>query len=155
MTIVPRLTTVAACRVARIDRGRFNEYVASGDYTCAPNTIPGRARLFTPDDMLALVLFKRLIDDGFTPKRAGSIACAIGEVAKHNPEARAVSYVESYFTGAGDAFPASAVPTPETWDDVIFGGTDIRKVTTFRVGKERDMIAHYTEEERQIIGEED
>lgn len=151
---VLRLTTAVACRVAGIHRDRFNEYVAAGQYPCAPRTVPGRARLFTPDDMLTLHLFKRLIDDGYTVERAGNIACAIGEVAKQNPDARAISYVESYFRG-GSAHPTSQVPPPETWDDVLFSGSDIRAVTTFRIGKERDLVAHYTEEERSIIGPDD
>ncbi|MEJ7777480.1 MAG: hypothetical protein WKF52_08910 [Sphingomicrobium sp.] len=149
---VPKVTTPVACRIAGLNRDRFNEYVAAGHYGCAPRTVPGRARLFDPDDMLTLFLFKRLLDDGYTVERAGTIACAIGEVAKLHPEARAVSYVESYFRG-GHAHLASDVPAPETWDDVLFSGTDIRAVTTFRIGKERDLVAHYTEEERSIIGD--
>jgi len=148
------LTTAVACRVAGINRDRFNEYVAAGHYRCAPQTVPGRARLFDPDAMLTLFLFKRLMDDGFTVERAGGIACAIGEVAKQNPDARAISYVESYFPG-GHAFLPSIVPPPEEWDNVLFSGTDIRKVTTYRIGKERDLVAHYTEEQRAIIGDPD
>lgn len=149
---VPKLTTSVACRVAGINRDRFNEYVAAGQYHCAPKTIPGRARLFDPDDMLTLFLFKRLIDDGFTVERAGDLACAIGSVAKQHPEERAICYVESYFRGGTAALPRD-VPPPEKWDEVVFSGTDIRKVTTFRIGKERDLVAHYTEEERAIIGD--
>ncbi len=151
---VTRLTTAVACRVAGINRDRFNEYVAANQYQCAPRTIPGRARLFDPDDMLTLHLFKRLMDDGYTVEKAGHIACEIGQVARIHPEARAVSYVETYFS-RGSAHLTSEVPAPETWDDVLFSGTDIRKVTTFRIGKERDLVAHYTEEERSIIGDPD
>lgn len=149
---VPKLTTSVACRVVGMNRDRFNEYVAAGQYRCAPNTVPGRARLFDPDAMLTLFLFKRLMDDGYTVEKAGVIACAIGEVAKLNPEARAVSYVEDYFKGHGRAMLTSEVPMPDTWDKVLLSGTDIRKVTTFRIGKERDLVAHYTEEEQSIIG---
>lgn len=152
---VTKLTTAVACRVAGINRDRFNEYVAAGQYNCAPKTIPGRARLFSPDDMLTLFLFKRLIDDGYTVERAGTMACAIGQVAAIYSDERVFSYVEDYFVGHGSAHRAKDVPPPETWDDVLFSGTDIRKVTSFRIGKERELVAHYTAEEVSIIGNPD
>ncbi|HYD32099.1 MAG TPA: hypothetical protein VEB64_14760 [Azospirillaceae bacterium] len=152
----PKLTTMAACRVARIDRDRFNEHVAAGRFPCAPNTVPGRARLFDPDDMIALWLFRELMDDGFEAAKAGVIACAVANAAKQHPEARAISYVEDYFVPpTGRAYPSDQVPAASEWDRVLFSGTDIRKVTTFRVGKLRELIAHYTEEESAIIGERD
>ena len=141
-----RLSTSKACRVAGINKDRFNEYVAAGHYPCAPSTIPGRARLFNPDDMLTLFLFKRLIDDGATVQAAGRIACEIGVIAKIYPAERAISYVETYIGSATAVLPRD-VPSPETWDEVLFSGVDIRKVTTFRIGKERDLVAHYTAEE--------
>lgn len=149
---VPKLTTAIACRVARINRDRFNEHVADKTFNCAPSTIPGRARLFDPDDMIGLYLFRELMDDGFDARKAGFISCAVAAAAKNNPDAAAISYVESYFAG-GDAFPADQVPASSKWDEVLFSGTDIRKVTTFRIGKLRELIAHYTEEERSIIGD--
>ena len=142
-----KVSTSIACRIVGLNRDRFNEYVAAGQYSCAPSTIPGRARMFDPDDLLTLFLFKRLIEDGYTIEKAGQIACEIGGVAKLNPAARAISYVEDYFIGRGHAYLTADVPAPETWDDVTFSGTDIRKVTTFRIGKERDLVAHYTDEE--------
>lgn len=155
MTNVPKLTTTAACRIARIDRDRFNEHVAAGRFPCAPATVPGRARLFDPDAMIALWLFRELMDDGFNAEHAGRIACAVAEAARHNPQARAISYVQDYFGSRGYALPADEVPAHSEWDSTPINGTDIRKVTTFRIGKLRDMIAHYTDEERSIIGTDD
>lgn len=160
MKIVPKLTTAAACRVARIDRDRFNEHVAAGRFGCAPATVPGRARLFDPDDMIALWLFREGMEDGLDASTAGYIACTVADAARQNPNARTISYVEDYFRGTGNssrgrAFPSEQVPSPQEWDSVLFSGTDIRKVTTFRIGKIRDMVAHYTDEERSIIGEND
>lgn len=154
MAIVPKLTTKAACRVARLHPDRLNEYIAADVYKCAPATVPGRARLFDPDDMLGLWLFRDLMDDGYSPSAAAEIACAVALAAKVQPEERAISYVQTYFTG-GTAVASSAVPESSEWDNVLFSGTDIRKVLTFRIGKTREMIAHYTEEERNIIGEAD
>lgn len=141
-----KVSTSIACRIVGLNRDRLNEYIAAGHFGCAPATVPGRSRLFDPDDLLTLMLFKRLMDDNYTVEGAGSIACAIGEVARFNPEARAVSYLQTYFSG-GHAMLEKDVPPVADWDHVVVGGADIRKVTTFRIGKERDIIAHYTEEE--------
>lgn len=154
MSFRTKLTTVVACRVAGIDRGRFNEHVAAQNYNCAPNTTPGRARLFDPDDVLALRLFSDLLNDGFTPKRAGEIACEVANAARNSPEERTIAYVESFFRG-GHALPTSEVPPADLWDGVLFSGTDIRKVTIFRIGKLREIIAHYSAEEASIIGNPD
>lgn len=155
MAISPKLTTTAACRVARLDRDRFNEHVAAGRFTCAPKTVPGRARLFDPDDMLALVLFRELLDDGFDAESAGKIACCVAGSARENPQARAISYVQSFFPGHGFGYPADQVPAAKDWDKTDFCGTGIRKVTTFSIGQMRELIERLTEEERSIIGEND
>lgn len=150
----PKLTTKAACRVARIDRDRFNEHSAAGRFPCAPATKQGRARLFDPDDMIALWLFREQMDDGFDAATAGSIACAVASAAREYPKSNSISYVQTYFSG-GEAMPAESVPDL-TGDSMPFvGDADIRKVTTFRISKLRDMLAHFTEEERSIIGEDD
>ncbi|MFG1345244.1 hypothetical protein V5F59_10150 [Xanthobacter autotrophicus DSM 431] len=154
MSALPKLTTKAAARVASIDRDRLNEHIAAGRFNCAPETVPGRARLFDPDDMIALWLFRELMDDGMDASRAGRIACSVANAARHAPEAPAISYVESY-TGVASAISADSVPSPSEWDTFVFNGVDIRKVTTFRISKVRELIAHYTEEERSIIGEND
>ena len=153
--MILKLTAMAACRVARIDRDRFNEHVAAGRFFCAPETLPGRARLFDPDDMIGLWLFRQEMDDGRDAATAGIIACAVANAARQNPDAPAISYVQNYFGSGGSAFPSDQVPDVSEWDNVLFSGTDIRKVTTFRIGKLRKIIAHYTEEERSILGKDD
>jgi hypothetical protein len=155
---VPKLTTKAACRVAKIDRDRLNEHIAAGAYDCAPDTIPGRARLFDPNDMIGLWLFRELMQDGFDARAAGKIACSVMFAARETPSAPAISYVQDYFIGGrGFAVPFDMVPPPSDWETNLFcpGGTDARKVTTFNIAKLRKIIAHYTDEERSIIGEDD
>lgn len=155
MEVSPKLTTKAACRVARIDRARFNEHVSDGFYTCAPETVSGRTRRFDPHDMIALWLFREMMDDGIKAERAGHIACLVAEAARANPASPAISYVQSYLSPLhGSAHPADKVPEAAEWDTTRFSGTDIRKVTTFRIRKLREMIAHETEVERQNIGED-
>ena len=155
MTVTPKLTTAAACRVARLDRDRLNEHVAAGRFPCAPDTIPGRNRVFDPDDMIGLWLFRELMEDGFDATKAGLIACAVAHTARQNPNARTISYVQTYFGSGGTALPSDKVPAASQWDTALLSGTDIRKVTTFRIGKLREIIAHYTEEERSVIGNPD
>lgn len=146
MGSVPRLTTKAACRVARLHPDRLNEYIAAGIYACAPATVPGRARMFDPDDLVGLWLFRELMGDGHSPAKAARVACVVAEAGRKAPTAPAISCVENYFDDVS-AMPSSEVEDPETWEFSLHGDADIRKVTTFNVGKIRRMIAHYTEVE--------
>lgn len=151
-----KLRTGSACRVTRLERDRFNEAAAAGTIPCLPKTTPGRARLFDDFALLSLWYYRELVEDGYTRDKAGSIACLISECARQNPEASVISYVENYFHPVtGECYPFDQVPDPSTWDTHVFNGTDIRKVTNFRVGKARKMIAHYRDEELSVQGTED
>jgi hypothetical protein len=146
MEIVPKLTTTLACRVARIDRDRFNEAVASGHFNCAPETTPGRARIFHPEDMIALWLYRELLDDGYRKDFAGQMACAVSSAARRNPNAPTITFLQGYFgPGVGEAVTADRVPNAETWSQANFDGTDIRKTTTFNIQKLRELISFRTE----------
>jgi hypothetical protein len=141
----PKLETARACRVVRLDRDILNEAISSGVLPCVPRVEPGRPRYYDPDDMLALWLYRELRDDGVEKATAGEIACAVADAARQYPDARAISYVQDYFQRAigsngGSAYPADAVPAHSEWDEVLFSGTDVRKVTTFRIGKMRELI---------------
>lgn len=154
-----KLTTVAACRVVGIHRDRFNEHVAAGNFDCAPATIAGRARLFDLAAMLALSLFKRNLDDGLDPKRAGIVACAVAASAASYPNEAAVGYLET-FIGIAVALPASQLPDPAKWasgsgEGLTNSGTTIRKVAIFNVAQLRAIIEHGTDEEFSIAGERD
>lgn len=159
MTAIPKLTTVVACRVAGIDRDRFNEHVAAGRFPCAPDTSKGRVRLFDPNDMIALSLFSELLKDEMPAHVAGHMACEVAAAARQYPEARAISYiratmVESGFSLDRTAIPADQVPDPSTWNKKPFQDNLIERVTTYNVWQLRQRIAHKTEEERAIIGGE-
>ncbi|WP_224815657.1 hypothetical protein [Hasllibacter sp. MH4015] len=152
--VEPRLTTAAACKVAQLNRDRFNEHVASGAFTCAPATVPGRSRYFKPKDMIALRLFRDLLEDGLNARAAGHIACEVSKAARQNPSVKQISYVFDWFASpSGYACPFSEVP--EDWEIPSMHDTDVRQVWTFNVSKLRKLIAHYTEIERSIIGPED
>ncbi len=81
-----KITTIAACRIANVDRQRFNEYVAGGDYQCAPPTIAGRARRFDENDTIALWVFGKLIYGGMKPLSAGFLACQLLDNIKTQPD---------------------------------------------------------------------
>lgn len=154
MSPVPKLTTTAACRVARLNRDRFNEHVAAGHFNCAPETVPGRARLFDPDDMVALRLFSDLMEDGYNAFNAGRIACGVGEAARKNPDAESIAYVKAT-NGLGHFCDAGELPPPSTWALALFRGFRIKKASIFNVDHLRRQIAEGTDEERSIIGPDD
>lgn len=152
--IVPKLTTMAACRAVGLSRDRFNEYVHAGQYDCAPATVAGRARLFTPDDLLGLKLFKQNLDDGMPPKIAGEIACDVMAYAKQYPDEPVIGILTAYI-GIIRAVKPSEVPPMDLWTSVAWSGSTIRKVDYFNVAHLRALIEHAIEEERSIIGEAD
>ena len=70
-----RYRSGVATRIVGLDRQRFNEVVADGDYTCAPATTMRSVRLFTRDDLLPLWVFAGLLALGFSSRSAGELAC--------------------------------------------------------------------------------
>lgn len=150
-----KLRTGSACRVVRLERDRYNEAAAANLIPCMPQTSPGRARLFDRYDLLALWYYRELIEDGYIREKAGHIACEISSCAREYKDAPVISYVEDYFNGNGSCFPAVMVPHHEDWDSTTFSGTDIRKVTNYRVSKALQLIDHYTSEELSVQGTED
>lgn len=146
----PRLTTKAACRVVGIDRDRFNEHVARGDFGCAPETIPGRARLFDADALLTLKIFKDLLDDGLPSKLAGRIACSVGQAAKDFPNEDEIIYYD-LMVGTSRAGPASQ---SLAITDLLSGST-IKKRIGFNIRQLRQFVESGILEEQSIIGEDD
>lgn len=151
-----RLSTKIACRVARLDRQRFNELVAAGAYPCAPATIPGRARYFDPDDMVGLWIFRELMEEGYSPNVAGHIACEVSGAARKSPDAETITLARHYIAGdVGFAMRTDQVPAPDTWSTAMLHGTNIRSATTFNIRYTRELIAYYVAEELSYIGDDD
>lgn len=67
--------TKLACLIAGVDRQQFNEAVAKKYYPCAVRTDLGSSRVFFVPDMVALLIFGRLLALGFSTKLAGMLAC--------------------------------------------------------------------------------
>ena len=137
------LTTVAACQVAGINRDRFNEFVAIGDYRGAPPTVAGRARVFSADDILGLVIFRDLMAGGMTAWAAGRISYAVVEVAKENPSASLVSYVHPWRASPGESVDGAARPFQhmQSVDSVDEKTPDVLVLVIFNVGVLREVVA--------------
>lgn len=81
--------TAVACRVVGLDRDRFNEAVAAGNYPCAPSTNFGQPRILQEHDLIGLEAYKRFSDMGFNLKAAGYIACELVSHIRQHPDAAA------------------------------------------------------------------
>ena len=145
-----RLTTKAACRVAQIDRQRLNELISSGDYSVAPETVPGRSRLFDEIDLIALFIFARLFERDWRPLRAGLLASniitqlrkdsAAGEVTVFSPIASSLT---------------RAIEKPQEVAGAHNGGMAVLYTQTFNIETVRDLVRAGIEEERAVIGEDE
>jgi hypothetical protein len=100
-----RIRSGTAMEIARIDRQKFNEYVADGFFNCAPQTRPGASRLFEFADLVSLYVFARLIEFGLRPERAGQLACGM-KADKLLTEDYAV-YIRGARNGSDDLWPSS------------------------------------------------
>ena len=145
-----RLTTVAACRVARIDRQRFNEYVSVGDFGCAPTTVSGRTRLFEEADLITLFIFAREIEKGLKPLIAGFIACAVGDEVRRHPDHNKVSICR--FVNSPHY---RVVPNDTDAAGLWLSGNPVFDVRAYNIAYVRDLIRLGVEEERSIVGPSD
>lgn len=142
------LNTNAACRVVGIDPDRLNENIAAGRFPCLPSTIRGRSRVFEFEDLLALWLFRALLEKTHKAKYAGDLACKIAAVARKNPDAVAVSVVET-LSGNRSVHLFDDVPPVSEWGTVEFPmrGMIIHDVDTYNIEQIRQTIANRIQEE--------
>ncbi len=144
-----RATTALAADIARLDRQRFNEAVASGFYPCAPATIPGRARSFGLNDLIALRVYQHLIVEGMLPRHAGHFACGLLGFLEECPDAdHALQVVSDFGNSLG---PVNWV-RPETFqrikDASFFGEHPIVYVRDWYLDRIRtDIVARLEEED--------
>jgi len=71
------LSTVAACKLAGLDRARLNEMIHADIYKSAPSTRAGAGRRFGQRDIVHLLLFAELRRAGFTAERAGELVARV------------------------------------------------------------------------------
>ncbi|SIT81916.1 hypothetical protein [Pontibaca methylaminivorans] len=141
--------TKLACQIAAVDPDRFNEAVHAGNYPCAPQTARGSARVFDIEDMVALRVYSRLLNQEIPPRRAGHMACGIRDVLRQHPGANRVveiilSMGSPYYLRAEDF----------DCDATHMSGLDIMEVREFRLDLIRECIVRDLHAEAGIIGEE-
>jgi hypothetical protein len=103
----PRFRTQVACRIAGINRDRFNEAVAAGHYPCAPEVDRGATRVFDEDQLVSLFYYGRLLEWGLSPAVAGPIVCKFyGALAQHPDEKEVILTFQQ--NGLRRAVPGSA-----------------------------------------------
>lgn len=137
MTIEPTMTSTYACEVAFINKQRFNEAVARGDYPCAPN-VEGRARFFTARDVMGVWMYGHLTNDGIPPIKAGELACDFVNVLRTKPDIEEVLIVR-------DAFRKRHVVAPddlESFKRVALAGASIISIETWDLRQQHKNVAH-------------
>lgn len=149
---VRKLRQKAACRVAGYDSDRLNEYIADQTYDCAPSTVPGRARLFTEEDTVALYYFAKFVDKFRRPRDAAREACLIHQGLRQYPDATTLSVIEPHAGSAHIAAPGeAAVSDPHGYTT---GGMSIFATRSYNVGHARRFVAHGFDEEFSTAGED-
>lgn len=132
------VTTAVACRIARIERARFNQVVTAGDYPCAPTTTKGATRIFGTNDVIALTYFRRLLDDNLTASAAGQLVENIHRQIEKNPKAETVTIYR-------DLVPGIPFRRAET---NVFS-------YVFNIQQMREFVLREIESERELLGERD
>lgn len=137
MNIEPTMSSTYACEVAFVNKQRFNEAVARGDYPCAPR-VDGRTRIFTARDVFGLWLYGHLTDEGLPPAKAGDLACQLVEVMRERPDLEEVAVVR-------DALRRRWVVAPDhikTLVSFTLGGTQPIGIETLDLRPVHSNIAH-------------
>ncbi len=138
-----------ACRIARVDPDRFNELAATGHFPCAPRTTPGAARIFDVNDILTLIVFRRLTGRGFLPSMAGPLACEMRYFLRDHPEADKVFCVWDIAE-----HPLWLLPEHVTPEATHISGLDIISKEEWSLAPMRKFILHELNEEDRIAGED-
>ncbi|MEL6172727.1 MAG: hypothetical protein AAFR02_12070, partial [Pseudomonadota bacterium] len=69
---------------------RFNEAVAKDFYPCAPSAKRGSARKFNENDVVALFIYARLLEQEIPQRLAGQVACQVRSKIEEDPEAQEI-----------------------------------------------------------------
>jgi DNA-binding transcriptional MerR regulator len=140
-----------ACRIAKVDHARFNEAVAAGNYPCAPDVTRGATRLFDEDDLVALFIYGRLLDRGFSPRQSGNYSCKIRDQLRKTPNEEAIVIIHT-FPGSVEV---QAVNPAEKLSTRNAAGQQIFSRLEFHIANVREFVRDEMQEEIRIVGEED
>lgn len=151
-----KATTKLACAIANTHPDRFNEAVHAGFYPCAPETVPGKARAFDVNDIIALRSYQRFLDNGMNAKAAGAKACAIRQFLAEYPEADQVYIVKTAFD---DGRPGTMLADFDVKDQHYRGfsnaAVDVVTVEVMNFHYLRGRIVHAITEAATVVGGED
>lgn len=149
MTMPRAARTKLACKIAMVDPARFNEAVHAGNYPCAPHTTAGTAREFDIEDMVALRVYSRMLEQEIPPRRAGHMACGVRDVLRQHPGTDRVLEVimsmGSHYYMRSEDFDREATH---------MNGLNIMEVREFRLDVIRARVIRDLNREAGIIGEE-
>jgi hypothetical protein len=173
-----------ACRIARIDRDRFNEAVARGDYPCVAKPGHGRTREFTIHEVIGLFIYGRLIDSGVSSRKAGHLACDTARLALTIDGFENEVGISFAYNAAGLVHECASMNvalndslTPERLAQIksrraeietatrfeitsptivrLAGAGDVIRQDTWQLGAIRRLIEDAIEEYRNTLGEEE
>ncbi len=144
-----------ACRIAGVDRDRFNEAVHAGNYKCAPDVVRGSSRVFDEVDLIVLFIYGQFLKDSFSPSLAGRLACHICERLKADTEGRqdAPDQVLLARTSRGNYVVQSGHGDIETPRWVTHA--HVFWTLSFDIRNIRETIQREIREELSIIGSDD
>ena len=168
MIVAPKLRAPLACRLARVDKQRFNEAVARGEYPCAPKAIQGVSRTLTVAETIALYCWGRMLEMSMSAKQAGYFACEIlhlvrrvesGEAPSHSWACVIKTGYDSYEFGCSDpteldleARQKAGVVSPTPLN---YGQSGVIFTINFQIAFIRHVILQGIEEYRATLGEEE
>jgi hypothetical protein len=168
MTIGLKLRAPLACRLARVDKQRFNEAVARGEYTCAPKAIQGVSRTLTVAETIALYCWGRMLELSMSAKQAGYFACGILDLVRRVESGDAPSNswacvirtgYDSYEFACSDpteldleALQKTGVVSPTPLN---YGQSGVIFTINFQIAFIRKVILQEIEDYRATLGEEE
>lgn len=160
-----------ACRIARVDRDRFNEAVARGEYPNPPAAGPGRPRPFLIPDVVGLFVWGRLLERGLSPSAAGHYASEVARRAKqiegHENDLtvcrlQTTMDIEYYISGTRALTPKRKQELEEQLglqiispNAIEIGGDSVLSQENWQIGNIRKIIDRAIEDYRNTLGEEE
>lgn len=142
-----RAKTALAAEIAGIHPQKLNESVAAGFYPCAPETIAGLARAFDVDDILVLMVFRHLLDEGMLPRAAGPLVCQLRALLSQHPDANNVVWIKTSFGPEG-----WYLSTDFDSSEDFFQGGNVVSHREWRLGMMRALIVHKLTEATKVVG---
>ena len=168
MTLGLRLRAPLACRLARVDKQRFNEAVARGEYPCAPPAVQGVSRTLTLAETIALYCWGRMLELSMSAKQAGHFACEILHLVRRIESGDVPTHAWACIIRTGYGSYEFACSDPKELDlearqkagvvsptPVSYGESGVIFTINFQISFLRQLILQGIEEYRATLGEEE